>query len=203
MKKEKAYQTYMAEKSKPVIDAEQGSKETEKKPKLSRWWLIRVFQKEISALYICLLDIRNFLLFRKRIKALELDPESDFNKLKLKSNKLGNILYSQILLDETRMQYPEKQKMTYIWEFIRPQHDYLFYKLFWGEYLITEIQEFTDEEGHVSRCYGITYTFQPEALGNRKIYLNLLWMIPFLFLVIKALIIYLLPWIKIIFLKII
>ena len=193
----------MAEKSKPVMDVEQGSEESEKKPKLSKYWLIRVFQKEISDLYMCLLDIHNFLKFRKQIKALELDPESDFCKLKLKSNKLGNILYSQILLDETRMQYPEKQKMTYIWELIRPQHDYLFFKLFWGEYLITEIQEFTDEKGHISRCYGITYTFQPNALGNKKIYLNLLWMIPFLFLVIKTFIIYLFPWIKIIFLKII
>lgn len=203
MKKENAYQTYVAGKKKPVIDAEQGSKEPERTGRLSKYWLIRIFQKEFSALYICMLDIHNFIVFRKQIKALESDPKSDFCKLKLKSNKLGNILYSQVLLDETRMQYPEKQKMSYIWQLILPQHDYLFYKLFWGEYLITEIQEFTDETGHVSRCYGITYTFHPEALGNKKIFLNLLWMIPFLFLIIKAIIIYLLPWIKIIFLKII
>ena len=146
-----------------------------------RIWLI----KHIAWLYMAILmsyyDIKNFIVFRKMMKNLVKDPNSKFSKLGLRNNWLGNIVYTEKMLDKDRMLYlSEPLKVQYIKEATVPEHSYLFDELGFGEYLVTEFIDFTDPQtGIVSGYYGVTFTFKPLAISNPRLYRELVFFILF------------------------
>ncbi len=148
--------------------------------KQSQKWYNRIWLIEnLAWLYIALtsayLDVKNFLKFRKEIKDLKRDPNSKFNKLGLKVNWLGNIVYTQKIMDHNRViGLDERRKNLYLIETTTPEHTYLFDELVWGEYLVTEFIDFSDEQGNISGYYGITFTFTPMTVNNPRLYWILL-----------------------------
>lgn len=181
------------EKAQEIIKNDNHQKNKKNLSFFSRLWIVKRFKWEVSSIYFSILDIKNFLSFRKIMKRLSKDPNSKFSKMNLHLNKLGNIVYSSILLDKEHALYPDVQKVSFIKNFTYPAHKYLFDELLWGEYLVTEIQEFSDMNGNKSSYYGITYTFKPIAINNKKLYWQLLWWLLALFFIVKLFIIYLLP----------
>jgi len=141
----------------------------------NRVWLISNFAWLYVALVSAFYDIKNFLKFRREILDLKKDPNSKFNKLGLKVNKLGNVVYTQKIMDRNRViGLNDRQKNLYLIDVSQTEHNYLFDELLWGEYLLTEFIDFADEEGNMSGYYGITFTFTPMTINNPRFYWILL-----------------------------
>lgn len=136
----------------------------------NRFWFTRNLCWLVIAIFSCYIDIKNFFQFRKEIKNLAMNPQSTFNKYGLKVNWLGNIVYCHKLIDNNRMiAFDDRLKNNYLVEVTQLEHDYLFHELNWGEFLLTNFIEFSDENGNQSGCYGVTFTFTPISLGNPRI----------------------------------
>lgn len=137
----------------------------------NRVWLISNFAWLYVALVSAYYDVKNFIKFRKEIFDLKRDPNSKFNKLGLKVNKLGNIVYTQKIMDPNRtIGLNDRQKNLYLIEVSQIEHNYLFDELLWGEYLITNFIDFTDENGNISGYHGVTFTFTPMTVNNPRLY---------------------------------
>lgn len=151
------------------------SKEKDKSKWYNRVWLLSNFAWLYVAIISAYYDLKNFLKFRKEIMNLKRDPNSTFNRLGLKVNKLGNVVYTQKIMDYNRViGLNDRQKNLYLIEASTPEHNYLFDELLWGEYLITEFIDFADEQGNMSGYYGITFTFTPMTINNPRLYWMLL-----------------------------
>lgn len=143
-------------------------KDTESQP-----WIFRKISWLLSATLFAYKDVKNFLTFRKEIRELESDPRSKFSQFGLQLSKFGNIIFRQVVIEESRFNAIRNDPLRinqHLRDLTQPIHDYLFVELMWSEYLITDFIEFTDEQGNISRCYGVTYTFKPIAINNPKLY---------------------------------
>lgn len=146
----------------------------------SKFWFTRNLVWTVIAVVSCYYDIYNFLQFKKEIKAVANDPRSMFNKLGLKVNWLGNIVYTQKIMDEDRVRYfNDRQKNNYLIEVTQTEHDYLFVEMNWAEYLVTNFIEFSDENDNQSGYYGVTFKFTPLSLTNSRVYKFLLFYLVF------------------------
>lgn len=152
----------------------------EKKRKDKGKWYNRIwFTRNLCWLYLALVscwdDIRNFLLFRREMKALSSDPNSMFRQMDLSLNKLGNVVYTHKIMDRDRvLTFSQPLKNAWLIDVTQNEHRYLFDELNWGEYLITRFVEFSDEDGNKSGYYGVTFTFEPMTVNNPKVYRLLL-----------------------------
>lgn len=139
------------------------------------FWLISNFAWLYVAIVSAYYDIKNFIKFKREIKNLKIDPNSKFNRLNLKVNWLGNVVYTQKVMDYNRViGLDDRQKTLYLIEASMPEHNYLFDELLWGEYLITEFIDFADEQGNMSGYYGITFTYTPMTVNNPRFWWILL-----------------------------
>lgn len=154
-----------------------------------KWYNRILFTRYLAWLYVALVtayyDVKNFIKFRKEIMGLKSDPNSLFNKMGLKVNTIGNVVYTQKIMDYNRViGLNDRQKNLYLIDATQLEHDYLFDKLLWGEYLITEFIDFSDEDGNMSGYYGVTFTFTPMAVNNPKLYwVFLIYLVIFSFLI--------------------
>lgn len=138
----------------------------------NKFWFTRKLVWTYVALISCYLDIKHFFMFRKEMKDLASDPRSSFSQMGLKVNWLGNIVYTHKILDQDRVLYfNERQKNHYLIDNTRMEHDFLFHDRNWGEYLVTNFVEFSDERDNPSGYYGIEFRFVPISLFNKKIFL--------------------------------
>lgn len=155
-------------------------KKDQNKKWYNRIWLLSNLAWLYVALTSAFLDVKNFLTFRREIKALKKDPNSKFNKFGLKVNWLGNIVYTQKVLDKERtIGLDDRRKNLYLIDVTTPEHTYLFDELVWGEYLVTEFIDFSDEDGNISGYYGVTFTFTPMTVNNPRLYWILIFYILF------------------------
>lgn len=141
--------------------------------KQSQPWIYRQLSWLWSATLFAYKDVKNFLTFRKEMKELANDPRSKFSQFGLQVSKFGNIIFRQVVIEESRFNVMRNDPFKinqHLKDLTQPIHDYLFVELLWNEYLITDFIEFTDDDGKVSRCYGVTYTFKPIAISNPKLY---------------------------------
>lgn len=120
--------------------------------------------------YIAFKDILNFYRFRKDIKAEKENPNSKFNRFKLKTNWLGNCIYTQKVLSPTQMMNNFEQKYIYLLDQTRGENDYFNNDLMWGEYLTFDTYNFVDENEGETNTYGIIWKFTPFALGSAKLF---------------------------------
>ena len=109
-------------------------------------------------------DARNFFRFRRDIRREFYRRDSEFNKLGLKRNWLGNVVYYQLnCTDEDLMNFDYSVDRM-VAKRLEPIIKYLDEDLNWGESLRLQISNFVDEDGNSTLSYGALFVFVPEEL---------------------------------------
>ena len=119
-------------------------------------------------------DLSNFFKFRRQIKKEIKRRDSTFNKLRLKQNWLGNIIYVQIDCTDEDLMNANYDSETMVMRKIQPVVEYLSRELDWGDYLTPQISNFVDEDENPSLSYGILFVFTPYNLTFAKFILMIL-----------------------------
>ena len=109
-------------------------------------------------------DFINFIKFKRQIKKERKNPNSTFNKLKLKRNWLGNILYAQIDCDDTELMNFDYNIDRMVQKRLKPYSDYLGAELGWSDYITLDVRNFVDDENVPSLSYGVLFLFEPYSL---------------------------------------
>ena len=104
-------------------------------------------------------DLSNFFKFRRQIKKEIKRRDSTFNKLKLKQNWLGNIIYVQINCTDEDLMNANYNAEAMLDIKLKPIVSYLSGELGWGDYLVPQISNFVDEDENISLSYGVLFIF--------------------------------------------
>lgn len=104
-------------------------------------------------------DLSNFFKFKRQIKKEIKRRDSTFNKLKLKQNWLGNIVYVQIDCTDEDLMNANYNAETMLDIKLKPIVSYLSGELGWGDYLVPQVSNFVDEDENVSLSYGVLFIF--------------------------------------------
>ena len=104
-------------------------------------------------------DLSNFFKFRRQIKKEIKRRDSTFNKLKLKQNWLGNIIYVQINCTDEDLMNANYNAEAMLDIKLKPIVSYLSGELGWGDYLVPQISNFVDEDENITLSYGILFIF--------------------------------------------
>ena len=124
-----------------------------------------------NVFYYACNDIVNFFSFRNQIKREKSNPQSKFNLLGLKTNWLGNCVYTQKVLSETQTLGDEKQRYIFLMDMTRSENSYFMQDLGWGEYLTFDLFNIVDEDNETpTDTYGVVWKFAPFALGSSKLF---------------------------------
>ena len=104
-------------------------------------------------------DLSNFFKFRRQIKKEIKRRDSTFNKLRLKQNWLGNIIYVQIDCTDEDLMNANYNAEAMLDIKLKPIVSYLSGELGWGDYLVPQISNFVDEAENISLSYGVLFIF--------------------------------------------
>ena len=104
-------------------------------------------------------DLSNFFKFKRQIKKEIKRRDSTFNKLKLKQNWLGNIIYVQIDCTDEDLMNANYNAEAMLDIKLKPIVSYLSGELGWGDYLVPQISNFVDEDENITLSYGILFIF--------------------------------------------
>ena len=104
-------------------------------------------------------DLSNFFKFKRQIKKEIKRRDSTFNKLKLKQNWLGNIIYVQIDCTDEDLMNANYNAEAMLDIKLKPIVSYLSGELGWGDYLVPQISNFVDEDENISLSYGVLFIF--------------------------------------------
>lgn len=104
-------------------------------------------------------DLSNFFKFRRQIKKEIKRRDSTFNKLRLKQNWLGNIIYVQIDCTDEDLMNANYNAEAMLDIKLKPIVSYLSGELGWGDYLVPQISNFVDEDENITLSYGILFIF--------------------------------------------
>ena len=104
-------------------------------------------------------DLSNFFKFKRQIKKEIKRRDSTFNKLKLKQNWLGNIIYVQIDCTDEDLMNANYNAEAMLDIKLKPIVSYLSGELGWGDYLVPQVSNFVDEDENITLSYGILFIF--------------------------------------------
>ena len=104
-------------------------------------------------------DLSNFFKFKRKIKKEIKRRDSTFNKLKLKQNWLGNIVYVQIDCTDEDLMNANYNAEAMLDIKLKPIVSYLSGELGWGDYLVPQVSNFVDEDENITLSYGILFIF--------------------------------------------
>ena len=104
-------------------------------------------------------DLSNFFKFRRQIKKEIKRRDSTFNKLRLKQNWLGNIIYVQIDCTDEDLMNANYNAEAMLDIKLKPIVSYLSGELGWGDYLVPQISNFVDEDENITLSYGVLFIF--------------------------------------------
>ena len=104
-------------------------------------------------------DLSNFFKFRRQIKKEIKRRDSTFNKLRLKQNWLGNIIYVQIDCTDEDLMNANYNAETMLDIKLKPIVSYLSGELGWGDYLVPQVSNFVDEDENITLSYGVLFIF--------------------------------------------
>ena len=104
-------------------------------------------------------DLSNFFKFRRQIKKEIKRRDSTFNKLRLKQNWLGNIIYVQIDCTDEDLMNANYNAEAMLDIKLKPIVSYLSGELGWGDYLVPQISNFVDEDENLTLSYGVLFIF--------------------------------------------
>lgn len=114
-------------------------------------------------------DIFNAYKFRKEIKTLELLEDEDFRELNLKTNWLGNVVYTQIDFTDEALAERDYSVHDMVMAGMKPYIDF-FEKIGWSEYLIPQVSNLTEEEnGNMTLSYLYLFVFVPKVFSFWKL----------------------------------
>ena len=125
-------------------------------------------------------DLSNFFKFKKEIKREIKRRDSTFNKLKLKRNWLGNIVYVQIDCTDEDLMNANYNAEAMLDIKLKPIVSYLSGELGWGDYLVPQISNFVDEDENISLSYGVLFIFTGYKLTFTNFFTYSLGMLAFL-----------------------
>ena len=138
--------------------------------------MFKFFGKHFGILKQGILDIKNFIKFRKTIITEEQSPKSKFNELGLHANKLKNIIYTVKDIPENyETAGTDAMKYYYLIDLCRPINNYFQSTLNWGEYMIYEFWHFEnlDEPKENVFTYQIEWHFKPICLFRPMFWFDL------------------------------
>lgn len=119
-------------------------------------------------------DLKYFFEFRRQMKKFAKDPYSEFNKLGLKVNRFGNIVYTQLNCSDNDFMNAGYNHAKMIEMKSRKIIDY-FNELDWGDYVTLQVQNFEDAETHEpSLSYGLLFIYNGYALTMTNAFWTLL-----------------------------
>ena len=104
-------------------------------------------------------DLSNFFKFKRQIKKEIKRRDSTFNKLKLKQNWLGNIVYVQIDCTDEDLMNANYNAEAMLDIKLKPIVSYLSGELGWGDYLVPQVSNFVDEDENITLSYGVLFIF--------------------------------------------
>ena len=104
-------------------------------------------------------DLSNFFKFRRQIKKEIKRRDSTFNKLRLKQNWLGNIIYVQIDCTDEDLMNANYNAEAMLDIKLKPIVSCLSGELGWGDYLVPQISNFVDEDENITLSYGVLFIF--------------------------------------------
>ena len=104
-------------------------------------------------------DLSNFFKFKRQIKKEIKRRDSTFNKLRLKQNWLGNIIYVQIDCTDEDLMNANYNAEAMLDIKLKPIVSYLSGELGWGDYLVPQVSNFVDEDENITLSYGILFIF--------------------------------------------
>ena len=104
-------------------------------------------------------DLSNFFKFRRQIKKEIKRRDSTFNKLRLKQNWLGNIIYVQIDCTDEDLMNANYNAEAMLDIKLKPIVSYLSGELGWGDYLVPQVSNFVDEDENITLSYGVLFIF--------------------------------------------
>ena len=104
-------------------------------------------------------DLSNFFKFKRQIKKEIKRRDSTFNKLKLKQNWLGNIVYVQIDCTDEDLMNANYNAEAMLDIKLKPIVSYLSGELGLGDYLVPQISNFVDEDENITLSYGVLFIF--------------------------------------------
>ena len=122
-------------------------------------------------------DLKNFLVFKKQIKQEMKDPNSGMNRLGIKRNWLGNILYTQINCTDAEFMGVDYDFNRLLAVKLKPFVDYLSTELGWGEYLVPQVSNFVDDEQQPTLSYGVLFIFAGYSMTLTKLLLWILFLV--------------------------
>lgn len=105
-------------------------------------------------------DLINFRKFKADIKKESENRNSKFNRYNMKVNWLGNVIYYQLNCTEEDLQRFDYHPDDMVVYKMKPVIDYM-NELEWSEYLVPQINNFVDSEGHMTLSYGILLVYTP------------------------------------------
>lgn len=110
------------------------------------------------SIWIIIKDIQNYREWIKIINKEKEDPNSLFNKFKMKHNYFYTIYFPVHLRQEDK-DLPDNIKRFRIIEMLSPVHRYFDEDLQFAEYIVPEFNQFYDENNEPTLAYGIIYRF--------------------------------------------
>lgn len=133
------------------------------KSDIREWW-------HSTSFVIWWLDIINFFRFTKEIKDEEKDSDSIFNKLKFKTNKFRNVVYRQYNFSDNELMWADydvqKMAVNKYKEFAK----YFYETIMWGEYIISDIMNFSTPEGEPTMSYVYMFKYSPKLFTFRGLF---------------------------------
>ncbi len=109
-------------------------------------------------------DIMNYIDWIKTINREKVEPNSMYNKFKMKHN-FFYVIYFPIKLNDEDSKLPMNIKKLRIVEILAPVHRYIDEDLQFAEYIVPEFNQFYDDENNPTEVYGIVYRFMFKRLS--------------------------------------
>ena len=109
-------------------------------------------------LWISCLDIINAFKFRNEIKTLDIGDDEEFRALKLQTNWLGNVVYTQLDFTEKDLMDNDYSIHDMTLNAMKPYIEY-FEELGWADYLIPQISNLQEENGDMTLSYVYLFVF--------------------------------------------
>lgn len=103
--------------------------------------------------------IRQFRLFKKEISEEMENADSTFNKLNLRRNNLGDVIYVQLNYDDEKFMASGYNVQEMVNKDIDKMNHYFDKEIRWGEFLELKVAQFYSEDGFPTYSYAVEYHF--------------------------------------------
>ncbi len=115
-------------------------------------------------------DIFNFFRFKKEIQEEKNDKDSIFNKLKLKTNTIGNVVYTQWNFSDNDLMWADYDTQKMCMRKFKEISDYFINKIMWGEYVSGDVMNFVTDNGEPTMSYMYMFKYEPQLFSWKGLF---------------------------------